>query len=147
PDGTITFSGDSDGDGIPNDTDLCPTVASPNNTDADGDGHAAPCDCNEADATSWGVPTTEATDFTFTTLTAFGWTTPTDPGGNPEKYDIFRSSSTAGAMGCFQPDLTGNSSTDGGTPAAGGIFYYIVRPQTSCGTGPAGTTLGLASCP
>jgi len=48
---TITVGGsfepppaDSDGDGIPDSTDKCPTVASANNTDTDGDGVGDICD-------------------------------------------------------------------------------------------------------
>ena len=147
PDGTITFSRDADGDFIPDDIDKCPGLSNPNNTDADSDGRAVPCDCNDGDATSWSAPGDEAQDLTFTSLTAFNWLVPADPGGNPIKYDIFRSSVATGTMSCLTPDLLGTSSTDGTSPAPGVVQYYIVRPQTTCGAGPSGTTRALATCP
>ena len=36
---------DQDGDGIPDDQDLCPTVADPTNLDSDGDGIGDACEC------------------------------------------------------------------------------------------------------
>src|SRR5678816_2196870 len=112
PDGTITYSPDFDGDLIPDDIDRCPGLASSNNTDSDGDNHAVPCDCNDADASSWSMPLDEASDLTFSSLTSFTWVPPTMPGGNPNRYDIFRSSINTGTMGCFLPDVLGTSSTD-----------------------------------
>ena len=54
-DGTAQFWPDRDGDLLPDvppgsdaSADKCPGINSTNNTDADGDGYAAPCDCNDA---------------------------------------------------------------------------------------------------
>jgi hypothetical protein len=40
---------DSDGDGIPDISDNCPEIANPSQTDADGDGFGALCDCDDSD--------------------------------------------------------------------------------------------------
>ncbi len=49
--GAYEFStGDSDGDGVPDLTDNCPSVANATQTDADADGFGASCDCNDANA-------------------------------------------------------------------------------------------------
>jgi hypothetical protein len=41
---SIVIDGDTDGDGIPDATDNCPTVANPTQTDTDGDGVGDACD-------------------------------------------------------------------------------------------------------
>lgn len=40
---------DTDGDGIPDDADNCPTVPNPAQVDSDGDGWGAACDCDDVD--------------------------------------------------------------------------------------------------
>jgi hypothetical protein len=42
---------DQDGDGIPDDQDLCPTVADPTNLDSDGDGIGDACECLNVECT------------------------------------------------------------------------------------------------
>jgi Zn-dependent metalloprotease len=41
---------DTDGDGVPDGSDNCPTVYNPEQTDADSDTFGAACDCNDANA-------------------------------------------------------------------------------------------------
>jgi len=50
---TETFSPnlDTDNDGIPDDTDNCPTIANTNQLDADMDNFGAVCDCDDTEAT------------------------------------------------------------------------------------------------
>ena len=45
---------DTDGDGIPDSTDNCPTIPNPDQTDTDGDGRGDACDVCVADATNDG---------------------------------------------------------------------------------------------
>jgi parallel beta-helix repeat protein len=48
---------DKDGDGVPDTTDNCPTVANPGQEDADGDGQGNVCDdCTDTDGDSFGDP-------------------------------------------------------------------------------------------
>jgi hypothetical protein len=44
---TVATIVDTDGDGIPNATDRCPAFASADNTDVDGNGRGAPCECGD----------------------------------------------------------------------------------------------------
>ena len=46
----VSATNDGDGDGIPDIADNCPFIANPSQTDADGDGHGAACDCNDTQA-------------------------------------------------------------------------------------------------
>jgi hypothetical protein len=46
----VPTAGDTDGDGIPDVTDNCPTVPNPAQLNADGDAYGAACDCDDASA-------------------------------------------------------------------------------------------------
>lgn len=46
-----TTATDTDNDGVPDCIDNCPTVANPEQVDADHDGYGAACDCNDSDST------------------------------------------------------------------------------------------------
>jgi hypothetical protein len=148
-DGTTDFWPDRDGDLLPDvavgsdpEADKCPGVNSTNNTDADADNHAAPCDCNEASNTVWAIPT-EIPGFAFSTKTNFSWAPPSEIGGTATKYDVFRGQQASlGAnptYSCLTPDLNVTTSSDGGTPTLGAPPYlYLVRARTTCGGGSVG---------
>jgi len=162
-DGTAQFWPDSDGDGLPNvpigsdpNADKCPTVNSTNNTDADGDNHAVPCDCNDSDPTVWSVPG-EVPGLSWSNKTTLNWGVPSDPGGTAAlQYDVLRG--TQASLGgvpsysCFSSNQTGTSANDASSPSGSfPWFFYLVRAQTSCGEGTVGTGLNAArtvpSCP
>ncbi|MBI3975069.1 MAG: thrombospondin type 3 repeat-containing protein [Armatimonadetes bacterium] len=60
---------DSDGDGVPNTSDNCPTVPNPGQANADGDGWGDACDNCSAVATSWSVSPGDDDCDGFTTAT------------------------------------------------------------------------------
>jgi hypothetical protein len=155
--GTITYSPDHDGDFIPDDLDLCPGISSANNTDADGDLHAVPCDCNDADPTAWAIPGAPIQNLDVDANIAVIWDAPSSLGGTSVQYDVFRGiASVPGTFpttyACVQADTPLTSYTDPTTPVAKQAFIYFIRPQNSCGVGPIGPTLGgftpaVPSCP
>jgi len=157
PDGTISYSPDHDCDFIPDDVDLCPGVTNSNNTDADGDHRAAPCDCNDADATAWAIPGSPIQNLNVDANNAVIWSAPSSLGGTSALYDVFRGvATTSGTFPttyvCAQADTPLTSYTDPTTPTVKQGFLYFIRPQNSCGVGPILPTLGgrtptVPSCP
>jgi hypothetical protein len=150
-DGTAEYWPDFDGDFLPDvapgtdpEADLCPQVSSPDNTDADGDGHAAPCDCDDTNPAIWGAIPTEVPGVAVAPdKTTISWGTPTTFYGSHPVYDVFRGQQPSfGAVPvytCLSPNQTGNSVSDATTPNAGDPpFLYIVRGQTDCGEGTLG---------
>jgi len=155
-DGSIDYFPDYDGDLLPDvaigsdpNADKCPGINDPNNTDADNDAHAAPCDCNEADNTTWAIPTEVLGDAFAANKQTYSWTVPANPGGTALKYDVFKATQSGAVVTptwlCFAPDGTTTSAADATSPAPGQRFLYIVRAQTSCGAGTVGS--GSPSAP
>jgi hypothetical protein len=142
PNGTVTYAPDADGDFVPDDIDLCPGVYSPDNSDADGDGHAPACDCDPLNGTVWAIPS-EVVSLTFTSAANFSWTAPATLGGTIPAYDVLRapqpSSGVAPVYACFQPNLPVLTSSDATNPSVGQGFFYLTRDGNSCGEGLAGT--------
>ena len=154
-DGTVLYQPDRDGDFLPDvpigsdpNADKCPGVNSTNNTDADADSRAVPCDCNDADATVWSAPG-EATGIAFSSHTALAWSAPADKGGTAAlTYDVLRGTQTVGGTAptysCFLTGTASASSTDSDVPTLGGSpFFYLIRAINPCpgtlGDGPVGT--------
>jgi hypothetical protein len=149
-DGTAQFWPDRDGDFLPDvppgsdpSADKCPGINSTNQTDADGDGYAAPCDCNDNNPSAFGsLPAEVAAVAVAADKQTISWAVPATYGGLPVTYDVFRGTQaavgTTPVYACFSPDQPAASVTDSTTPAPGGWFFYIVRGQTSCGEGPLG---------
>lgn len=164
-DGTAEYWPDFDGDLLPDvavgtdpEADKCTMVSSPDNTDADADNHAAPCDCQEANPAVWGAIPTEARAVTIAPdKTTISWTAPTVFFGSTPVYDVFRgqqpSPGATPVYTCLSPNQAGTSVVDGSSPAPGARpFLYIVRAQTGCGDGPLGQGLNgpvrtVPSCP
>jgi hypothetical protein len=150
-DGTAEYWPDFDGDLLPDvaagtdpEADLCPQVSSTDNTDADGDNHAAPCDCQDGNPAVWGAIPTEVRAVTIAQdKTTISWTAPTVFFGSSPLYDVFRgqqpSPGAAPVYTCLSPNQAGASVIDGSSPLPGQLpFLYIVRAQTGCGDGPLG---------
>ncbi|HEX4826565.1 MAG TPA: hypothetical protein VFV19_19875 [Candidatus Polarisedimenticolaceae bacterium] len=146
-DGTADFWPDDDGDFLPDvapgsdpNADLCPGVNSTNNTDADGDLHAAPCDCNEADNTVWAIPAEVQFSGFASNKSDETWAPPADPGSTHTVYDLLKATfaGTNPAFSCFASSLSVTTASDPTTPSTGGLFLYLVRARTSCGAGTVG---------
>ncbi len=146
-DGTAEYWPDFDGDLLPDvaagtdpEADLCPQVASSDNTDADGDGHATPCDCQPANPAIWGLVPTEVVAVSVAPdKQTISWSVPSQFFGTNPVYDVFKATqSTAGASPtwtCLSGDQLGTSLSDPLTPLSGNVFFYIARGQTACGNG------------
>jgi hypothetical protein len=155
-DGSIDYFPDFDGDLLPDvaigsdpNADKCPGVNDPNNTDVDGDNHGVPCDCNDADATSWAIPDEIVGDAFNAAKTTYSWNPPAVNPGTSLKYDVFRAvqsgAVTTPTWACYSPDLLTASLVDATTPTVGQRFLYLVRAQTNCGAGTVGS--GSPSAP
>ncbi|HET8946501.1 MAG TPA: immunoglobulin domain-containing protein [Candidatus Polarisedimenticolia bacterium] len=114
--------------------------------DSDSDGVADGCDCAPGDASAWAVPGDAATlNLTHTPpgaggVTSLSWSAPATGGTAAGMlYDVVRSSVAADFVAagiCVESDDGPNTvATDASAPAAGGIFFYVVRPQDACGPG------------
>jgi hypothetical protein len=140
--GTVTFSPDVDCDLLADDIDLCVGVNSTNNTDTDGDLHAAPCDCNDGNNTVWSFPG-EINTTSFPSKTTVAWSAPPDPGGTQAPlYDVFRgtlASPSTPTYACFSADQAGTTKADATNPGQGSTYLYLMRAQNSCGNGTVGT--------
>jgi hypothetical protein len=153
--GTMLYQPDRDGDFLPDvpagvdpNADLCVGVNSTNNTDADNDVHAAPCDCNDADAVNWATPA-EAATIQFGDHNNLSWTPPADFGtAAAPAYDLIRGTQSAVGIAptfaCLQSAIGTAAAADTDTPALGGSpFFYLVRGVNGCpgglGDGPVGS--------
>ena len=118
--------------------------------DADGDGHCAPGDCQDSNPNvanglaevndyldqncpgddGYGVADEVSGQSGFATLGSnnlYSWTAQTGAGS----YLAVRSTSSLFPPGCASLTTPGTSWIDAASPAAGGIFYYLVRPLTT----------------
>jgi hypothetical protein len=114
--------------------------------DSDSDGVADGCDCAPGNATAWAIPGDAGTlNLTHAPpgvagVTSLAWSAPVT-GGTPAGmlYDVVRStlaSDFVGAGVCLESDDGPNTvASEPSAPAAGGIFFYVVRPQDACGPG------------
>ena len=126
-------------------TALCAVGGGP---DADGDGVPNNEDCRPDDPNLWARPEAGVTDLLLSrspvtaTLT---WSRPPDLGGVPgsERYDTLASGDATdfGHPLGFCPEINGHdlSSTDERVPEPGAAWYYLVRVENDCGTGPVDT--------
>ena len=164
-DGSAEFWPDSDGDLLPDvavgtdpEADKCTQINSTDNTDADGDNHSVPCDCQDGNAAVWGATPTEVTAVVVAAdKSTISWTAPSVFFGSSPVYDVFRGQqAVAGAVpaySCFSPNQAGASVSDPATPAPGATpFLYLVRAQTGCGDGTVGVgrnapARSVPSCP
>lgn len=139
---------DSDGDGGLDAADNCPYAANSDQVDADQDGAGDVCDCGPQDSGAWSAPTA-ARLLTFRADAAtLDWLPPLDPAGVAElaRYDTLRSSDAAdfgAAAECIETNDGPNTTSPAGPgpEQAGAVFYYLVRPRSSC----AGGGLGASS--
>lgn len=99
-------------------------------------------DCDDTDASVWGVPS-EVLDVSFASgKSILRWTEPADPGGTaPPRYDTLRSTSAAnlGSAECLESGDDDCEASDVVLPVPGGAHYYVVRPiGPGCGPGSLG---------
>lgn len=151
-DGTAEYWPDFDGDLLPDvaigsdpEADKCTQVASTDQTDADGDNHSLPCDCQDGNPAIWGqIPGEVPNVAVAADKQTISWGTPASFFGTSPVYDVFRASQSVGGAvpvySCFSPNQLGASVSDATTPPSGTAFLYLVRGQTGCGDGTVGVT-------
>jgi hypothetical protein len=135
-------------DGIDNDC----SVGTPDVRDGDGDSVACDVDCNDLDPGAWATPS-EVRSVIFNVVTEeISWVEPLTPGSlDGILYDVIRSSSAGdfvSAAVCVESDDgTDRVAFDATPPPAPlEIYYYLVRPQNTCGEGDLGPRTAIA-CP
>jgi len=114
--------------------------------DGDGDGQTVVlCDCDDANGTAWAQPG-PAVGLELApagAATALTWSAPASPGASALTYDTLRASAPDGfvdAVVCLDVAGTDTLSADPDTPAAGSVYYYLIRVDNGCpGAGNAGT--------
>ena len=125
---------DLDGDGILDSSDNCLTVYNPLQANGDLDAAGNACDCNPDESGSL-VLLGPATDLVFSSKTGLEWVAPADTGGGSLSFDLLRSpvSSNFTIATCVESDELNTTAGDGGTPAPGSVFYYVLRADGACG--------------
>ena len=131
---------DCDTSGVP---DACESACAPA-CDDDGDLCADDLDCAPADPAVWAEPE-PARSLTLSggRATTLSWQAPVKPGAVSVTYDLLRSpvpSDFIGEGSCLGAGLTETAAVDAETPAAGELFYYLVRVDNGCpGAGSMGS--------
>ncbi len=155
-------------DGVDNDcdaqTDESDAVDAPTWTfDGDGDGFGDPetavtacwspspdyvwvgLDCDDGNPLVWNVPS-EVRDLRLgASKSRLSWTKPQELGGvaGTDVYDAIRSPAPANfatASFCLESDGSDSLAHDTANPAAGTLYFYLVRAENSCGLGPIGSS-------
>ncbi len=115
-------------------------ASGPGLTDGDGDTFRCDQDCDDANPDVWDLPG-EAGPVQFEADAATISWAPAAPNGLTVVYDTLRSelaSDFLAAGTCVEPEGADETAFDDSTPAAGGIFHYLVRARNACGYGPLG---------
>jgi hypothetical protein len=89
------------------------------------------------------------TDLEFTSGETLVWWAEPSVGAAPQVFDTLRSGvpdDFGGAATCVEADGADRMSTDAEEPAPGGVFHYLVRPESDCGPGPMGSDRTGRAC-
>jgi hypothetical protein len=145
-------------DGLNNDCDdpSWPGLAGTNEFDNDGDSFST-CggDCDDADPQSWQLPGAARDLILGSDKQMLSWSLPLMPGGSALTYDTIRADSPLGfdvAGTCVTTADPATASSDSSAPVVDAVFYYLIRAETGCGSGPVGnatdgTPREAVSCP
>jgi hypothetical protein len=132
---------DTDRDGVGDACDDCPAIADARQTDSDGDGVGDACDCAPGDPGTFHVPGEVGNVTVAPDLATLLWNSATPGAGTSTVYDIVRSPGpiTPGSSEiCLALGAPGATISDTTLPPVGGVFYYLIRARDVCGTGPYG---------
>ncbi|MEE9230972.1 MAG: thrombospondin type 3 repeat-containing protein, partial [Acidobacteriota bacterium] len=153
--GTDPTKVDTDADNVTDSLDNCPVVPNPKvsgiQSDFDADGAGDRCDCDPLDPDARFIPAEIlgldiSSDPSVPGRAEINWPAFLLSPGDGNAYDLIRGNvaDLSTGQGFSQAecllDLTPvTSATDDDVPAAGEGFYYAVRAEVSCGTGPFGS--------
>lgn len=145
-------------EGLPNTSDVADTLSAYLTwcddlffVDTDGDGTVDSDDCASGNANVWAAPSA-VYGLTLTTSTSdnLTWSAPASMGSTSVTYDLLRSDGATDFVvgSCMESSDNDTVATDTATPAAGAVFYYLVRVENSCGEnlGNSGSRSAI-SCP
>jgi hypothetical protein len=142
----LVLIGDTDGDGVQDPSDDCPSAADPGQADGDRDGAGDACDCAPADGTVF-APPAEVRNLDVTDITGggllFTWTDQSPTSGTGTRYDVFSGDVAALRPGgsfspgtCSLDNLTTPSFVySGPDPQQGHAIYFMFRAQNACAVG------------
>jgi hypothetical protein len=153
---TVGLNADLDGDGVLDADDNCPSLANPDQADADRDDRGDPCDCAPTDPGAFAVPA-EVEGLRLDAAGTLRWDAGRLAAGAGTTYQVYREIESRRPVGagpgavCLASGLTDETATDGALPALSGAFRYLVRAVNSCG-GPwgkasDGTPRSVTACP
>jgi hypothetical protein len=138
--------------------DNCLATFNPDQADLDADGSGDVCDCDAGNGLIWAQPGQASLSLSHSVPageTTLDWT-PGDPGAVSPFFDTLRSTDASdfvNAALCLESDQPDTSAVDTDLPAAGALFYYLVRAENDCpgpgslGTDSSGTERTGPSCP
>lgn len=139
--------GDSDGDGVPDRADNCPTVANGNQANADGDLAGDACDCLPANGTVFGNPAEipqshvgRNGDKSRVSWCPWGL----GAGGSSTTFDLVRGIVPGLPVGsspgetCLVTSLGATSVLDDTSVSEQAPFWFLVRGKNNCGVGTYG---------
>jgi hypothetical protein len=145
---------DADFDGWADACDNCPSSATADQANGDGDPRGDACDCAPLDPEAFATPL-EIGGLGLASPTTLVWDSEALNSGGGTAYDVLRG--TVGVWGpgygdaCLGP-ASSATLDDPEVPGAGAAWYYLVRGSNVCGTGSwgtdsSGTERGSGVCP
>jgi len=135
---------DTDGDGLGEGCDICPSVYDPGQEDADGDGVGDACDCSPLNAGSYALPTEVSSLALEIDTETLNWSSAAPSAGPGTMHDLIRGTAGDYPVGsglsetCLVLGTPDNSLTDPDTPDLDQAFWYLVRGRSGCGAGSYG---------
>ncbi len=147
---------DDDNDGDADAADNCPLDTNANQSDDDADGYGDSCDCRSNNPSLSILPVEIGASLRLSKVS--GATLTWRRGYQAFLSNVYRGTRAAGAAfahnaTCFASNTAGLQATDGASPAAGALYFYMIGGRNDCGEGPAttnsaGQTIFAASaCP
>lgn len=127
---------DTDGDGVPDQSDNCPSVANPDQADTDGDGVGDACDCAPAAAGVSAVPGAIGPTLSLDggAATTMRWTA-VEQGFASSVYrgQVTPATGFVYDESCLFSETVTPEASDAEIPSPGSFFYYLVSAVNVCG--------------
>jgi len=132
---------DDDGDGLGNVCDNCAAVDNVDQTNSDGDPAGDACDCDPFDADVFSVPP-EVAALRWPSRGVLEWDSAAAQSGSETEHVVIRGNlgqlPVGSSSDCEATQIPGTSTVDLDVPGPGNGFWYLVQGVNSCGTGTLG---------